>query len=329
MPDRPSAPVLPLDTRLVAWSDLQDRRPYGAYVAGVDVVIVRFGDAHSVLYGRCQHRGVLMADGHVDGDDLICGVHGWDYRIDSGISSYNPRECLHRFTSDVVDGWVVVSAAELASFRDAAGLVGRDDPPDEFEVHYRHPHITPEEPAVGEIHELARFGLERVGHHGPMTAMGVSRELLPSWDRIQIVTAQLARLPLNDDVPVGTDVVIGSSADRPLRLDIPMFVSDMSFGALSEEAKVALARGAERAGTGICSGEGGMLPDEQAENARYFYELASARFGWSPDHLARVQAFHLKFGQGAKTGTGGHLPGSKVVGKIARVRGLPEGTPAI
>ncbi len=72
-----------------------------------------------------------------------------------------------------------------------------------------------------------------------------------------------------------------------------------------------------------------MLPDEQAENSRYFYELASGRFGWSPACLGVVQAFHLKFGQGAKTGTGGHLPGSKVTGQIAEVRGLPEGTAAV
>ena len=103
----------------------------------------------------------------------------------------------------------------------------------------------------------------------------------------------------------------------------------MSFGALSQEAKTALARGAQLAGTGICSGEGGMLPEEQAENSRYFYELASARFGWSWDVLTKVQAFHFKLGQGAKTGTGGHLPGPKVKGRIAEVRGLPEGTPAI
>lgn len=103
----------------------------------------------------------------------------------------------------------------------------------------------------------------------------------------------------------------------------------MSYGALSEEAKAALARGAQRAGTGICSGEGGMLPEEQAENARYFYELASAQFGWDLELVERVQAFHFKGGQGAKTGTGGHLPGDKVQGKIAQVRGLEAGQAAI
>ena len=90
-----------------------------------------------------------------------------------------------------------------------------------------------------------------------------------------------------------------------------------------------MSRGAELSGTGICSGEGGMLQEEQVENTRYFYELASAKFGWDPALAAQVQAFHFKGGQGAKTGTGGHLPGEKVEGKIAQVRGLQPGQDAI
>lgn len=43
----------------------------------------------------------------------------------------------------------------------------------------------------------------------------------------------------------------------------------------------------------------------------------------------RVQAFHFKCGQGAKTGTGGHLPGNKNRGRISEVRGIPEGEPAV
>ncbi len=188
---------------------------------------------------------------------------------------------------------------------------------------------TPEEPTVARIHELARDGLSKLGHHGEMGAMGVPRKDLPHWDDIQILPAQMARKPLLDGALVSTSVTIGPRATKPLKLDIPLFVSDMSFGALSEEAKTALARGAELAGTGICSGEGGMLPEEQAENSRYFYELASARFGWRPELVERVQAFHFKGGQGAKTGTGGHLPGEKVQGKIAEVRGLEPGQNAI
>jgi len=87
--------------------------------------------------------------------------------------------------------------------------------------------------------------------------------------------------------------------------------------------------GAELAGTGICSGEGGMLPEEHAQNSRYFYELASAQFGYKKELLSGVQAFHFKGGQGAKTGTGGHLPANKNIGKISEVRGIEEGTEAI
>ncbi len=188
---------------------------------------------------------------------------------------------------------------------------------------------TPEEPTVARIHELARDGLSRLGHHGEMGSMGVPRKDLPHWDDIQILPAQMAQKPLLDDHTVSTKVVIGPRAARPLSLEIPLFVSDMSYGALSEEAKTALSRGAELAGTGICSGEGGMLEEEQAENSRYFYELASAKFGWNIDLVEHVQAFHFKGGQGAKTGTGGHLPGDKVQGKIAQVRGLEPGQSAI
>lgn len=101
-----------------------------------------------------------------------------------------------------------------------------------------------------------------------MAAMGVPRDRLPKWDDIQIMVAQLARKPLLERAEVGTELVIGPRAAKPLRLEMPLFVSDMSFGALSEEAKIALAKGAEQAGTGICSGEGGMLPEEQAANSR-------------------------------------------------------------
>lgn len=188
---------------------------------------------------------------------------------------------------------------------------------------------TAEEPTLAYIKALARDGLSKTGHHGEMGAMGVPAPELPKWKDIQILAAQMATKPLMEDIAVGTELIIGPNAKKPLKLDIPLFVSDMSFGALSEEAKVSLAKGAELAGTGICSGEGGMLQDEQQANSRYFYELASAKFGFDWEQLKKVQAFHFKGGQGAKTGTGGHLSGNKVTGKIAQVRKLEEGTPAI
>ena len=324
MPESPATKRVP--EKVATWSELPDRVPRYALVAEVDLVVTRFDDQVSVLYGRCLHRGALMADGYVDGENLMCGVHGWDYRLDTGVSEYNNAEVLHRFTSWVEGDAVYVDGREV---RDFAAKHPQPYQRDEYLGLYADPTGTVEEPYTKYIHALAQRGYAGVGHHGPSSAMGVPLTELPRWDDLLVVTAQLAKKPLQDDVPVGSELVIGPDAKKPLRLEIPLFVSDMSFGALSEEAKIALATGAEMAGTGICSGEGGMLDDEQQANSRYFYELASGKFGWSLEKVARCQAFHFKAGQGAKTGTGGHLPGAKVRGKIAEVRNLEPGTPAI
>ncbi|MDJ0957921.1 MAG: glutamate synthase-related protein [Arenicellales bacterium] len=313
-------------TAISKWDELEDRRPVHALVAEVDLVVVRYDDTVSVLYGRCAHRGAVMADGHVDGENLICGVHGWDYRLDTGVSEYNNSETLPKFNTWIEGGQVWVDHDEIADWAERHPQPYKRTA---YQGDYQDPIGTADEPHVKFIRKLATEGLTKMGHHGPAAAMGVSRNSLPKWEDLQFVVAQLHKFPLLDNEAVGTDLTVGPRAKKPLHLKIPLFVSDMSFGALSEEAKVALAKGAELAGTGICSGEGGMLPEEQAANSRYFYELASARFGFSWAKVQKAQAFHFKGGQGAKTGTGGHLPGNKVKGKIAEVRGLPEGQPAI
>ena len=302
--------------------------PAYALAANVDLVMIRWQDTEevSVLYGRCLHRGALLSDGCIKGKNLICGLHNWDYNYKTGVSSYNPDERLHRFSSWMEAGMIWVDEDEIKAW-------AADNPQpydrDAYQGLYQDLHGTPEEPHTQYIQHLAKHGLSEVGHHGRISAMGVPRDQLPKWEDIQILTAQLHKVPLLDDAAVGTQIIIGSNANKPLVLDRPLFVSDMSFGALSREAKVALAMGAELAGTGICSGEGGMLPNEQAANSHYLYELASARFGYSMDKVKQCQAFHFKCGQGAKTGTGGHLPGEKVKGTIALVRGLAEGEAAI
>ena len=100
-------------TAIADWDTLDDRSPTSACIANVDLVIVRVDDTVSVLYGRCAHRGALMADGHVEGDNLICGVHGWDYRVDTGVSAYNNSETLPKFTAWIEDGRVCVDEDEI------------------------------------------------------------------------------------------------------------------------------------------------------------------------------------------------------------------------
>jgi nitrite reductase/ring-hydroxylating ferredoxin subunit len=192
---------------IATWDDLEIDAPTGVLVSNVDLVVVRYGEAsddHSVLYGRCLHRGVKLADGHVDGPNLICGVHGWDYRKDTGVSSYDNDEALHRFTSWVDDGRLFVDLDEIEQWE--------QDNPQPYDRRRlprrvrRRPHGAPEEPFVGEIQAWPPGA---AGSHGPVAAMGVPREQLPSWDSIQFVTAQLARKPLLDDAEVDTETVIG------------------------------------------------------------------------------------------------------------------------
>lgn len=311
---------------LIEFQLLEEKKPVHKQINGLDLVIVKYGKNVSVLYGRCLHRGALMADGHIEGENLICSLHGWDYRYDSGVSEYNSEEALYKFKTEIKDGWIWIDEKEVDQYlRDHPQPFKRD----QYLGQYADTHPESTEPYTNYIKDLATNGLKNHGHHGPSTSMGVDRNLLPKWEDIQFLPAQLARRPLLDDHPVHTKVVIGPRAKKPLELDLPIFVSDMSFGALSRESKIALAKGAELAGTGICSGEGGMLGEEQENNSRYFYELASGKFGFSWEKVKKAHAFHFKGGQGAKTGTGGHLPGSKVTKEIASVRGLKAGEAAI
>ncbi len=312
--------------QVAIWNELKDKQPTHALVENTDLVIIRYDEQISVLYGRCHHRGALLADGFIDGHNLICGVHHWDYRFDTGVSEYNNEEQLHKFTAAVFEGKIFIDKADIKFFeKDNPAPFNRDD----YLGIYADTHPEETEPYSLYIKDLAKNGLSKFGHHGPVAAMGVDRNTLPKWESIQFLPAQLAKRPLMDDEKIESSVIIGPNAKKPLPLDIPLFVTDMSFGALSKEAKIALAKGAQMAGTGICSGEGGMLPEEQASNTKYFYELASAKFGFSWEKVQQCQAFHFKGGQGAKVGTGGHLPGVKVTHEIASVRGLKQGEDAI
>ena len=106
---------------------------------------------------------------------------------------------------------------------------------------------------------------------------------------------------------------------------MPLYISHMSFGALSREAKVALAKGATAAGTAACSGEGGILPEEQAAAATYLYEYPPNGYSATDENLRGAAAIEIKIGQGTKPGMGGHLPGEKVTAEIAALRGKPVG----
>jgi glutamate synthase domain-containing protein 2 len=175
------------------------------------------------------------------------------------------------------------------------------------------------ETAMADIHRMALTGESVVE---PMR----SRKPVVSWDDILIKGAQLARLPLNPAEPAETKTVIGPRAQKPLVIGTPIIVSHMSFGALSREAQSALALGSGAAGTAMSSGEGGILVEALGMAHKYIFEYVPNRYSITPGNLQRVDAIEIKFGQSAKPGMGGHLPGGKVTAEIAAIRGVSEGT---
>lgn len=169
-----------------------------------------------------------------------------------------------------------------------------------------------------EIHEMAVTG-KSIG-----AAMGTQMPM-PGFDDILLMGAQLDPMPLNDGDEVDTTVVIGKHAKKPLVLENPIYISHMSFGALSKETKVALAKGSKLGKSAMCSGEGGMLPEEFEAAEKYIFEYIPNKYSVTDENLKKVDAIEIKIGQGTKPGMGGHLPGDKVTPEIAAMRGKNVG----
>lgn len=173
-----------------------------------------------------------------------------------------------------------------------------------------------------EIHQMAVTGesiIEAMGTKMPM----------PGWDDVLVMGAQLNPLPLEEHAEVNIQTVIGKHAKRPMVLEGPVYISHMSFGALSRETKIALSKGSAMAQTAMCSGEGGILAEEMESAYKYIFEYVPNKYSVTPENLRNADAIEIKIGQGTKPGMGGHLPGGKVTPEIARVRNKPLGQDVI
>ncbi|MDR1819489.1 MAG: alpha-hydroxy-acid oxidizing protein [Methanobrevibacter sp.] len=176
------------------------------------------------------------------------------------------------------------------------------------------------------------FEIKRKSNEGSykVKSMGAVRRI-PTFDDLVIIPAQVSRPPLDKyREPCFTNVTLGDRyAEHPLKLDTPIMIGAMSFGALSKEAKLALALGSTYAGTASNTGEGGMLKDERKLAKKLIAQYASGRFGVSAEYLNNADAIEIKIGQGAKSGMGGHLLGEKVTGEVSKIRMIPEGADAL
>lgn len=173
---------------------------------------------------------------------------------------------------------------------------------------------------INRIKEKAKSGKHKVRGGGAVRKN-------PSFDDLTILPAQVSRPPIDQyREPCKTKIEIGDRyAENPLKIDIPVMIPAMSFGACSIEAKQALAIGASITGTATNTGEGGMHPKERKKADKLISQYASGRFGITAEYLRNSEAVEIKIGQGAKGGMGGHLMGSKVTEEIADIRKIPKG----
>ncbi len=303
---------MPNFVEVLKTSQLEEGKGTTVFVNERDIAVYKYQGNFYALDNTCLHRGGQLGDGHMEGPNVICPLHGWDYDVKTGVSRYEPRERIATFPVQVNGDRVMIDADTVP-------------PTPRYEDEYlglwtrRHDAF---ESDMTDVHYMAK------GRHEKVEPMGSERRNYPSFEQLYFLPGQLAVLPLLDHVQVDTATVIGPRSKNPLKLKAPIYVSHMSFGALSKEAKMALAKGTSLFGTIMCSGEGGMLPESRELADQYVFEMASGYFGWTEENIARANGIEIKMGQSAKAGLGGLLPGHKVVGDIAKARGLKEGQEA-
>jgi methylamine---glutamate N-methyltransferase subunit C len=296
-------------------TELTEGKAHGITVSGRPIALFLDQGEVYALEDRCPHREGQLSRGYVASGEAICPLHGWNFDLKTGVSPYDPRDRIQTYPCEIREDQIYIDGAAVEPLP-AASFDG-------YQGEWRRWQQDARGHAL--IRRLAK------GMKPTVEAMGEPPPQLGGlidFDHFRLKAAQLARLPRLPEEIADVSVVIGRGAGKPIKLTLPAYVSHMSFGALSLEAKVALARGASLAGTLTCSGEGGLLPQERQAAKLFILEMASGYFGWTPQNIRLADAIEIKLGQSAKPGLGGELPGAKVQGDIARVRGLKPGTPA-
>src|SRR4029450_2405868 len=187
------------------------------------------------------------------------------------------------------------------------------------EVLGRSPIFTEE--VINDIHVKAELGRYRMRGFSMFKPM-------PGWDQLMFLPGTLTRFVIQGHrEKCETKTILGARfAKHPIELDIPIYITGMSFGALSLGAQMALAKGASMAGTATCSGEGGMIPPERDLSTKWYYQNIQSRYGFNPHHLMLADFCEFFIGQGCKAGPRGPLMGPKVSEQVAEMRSLPVGT---
>ena len=188
------------------------------------------------------------------------------------------------------------------------------------------PRTTPRQSATFDEYTLSEIRRAAATGIYDIRGGGAKRQL-PHFDDLLFLGASMSRYPLEGyRERCGTDVILGDlHASKPIKLKIPITIAGMSFGSLSGQAKEALGRGANIAGTSTTTGDGGMTPEERGHSEQLVYQYLPSRYGMNPDDLRKADAIEIVVGQGAKPGGGGMLLGQKINDRVAEMRSLPKG----
>lgn len=282
----------------------------------IEFVVIHQDSKFHALYNKCPHMGGSLGDGTIDEKGYItCPLHSWQFNGQTGKGPEGYEDSVPSFETDVVNGTVFINAnqlSELAQNRDY--LVPFDhDTKERFER--THDTVVPD---MDNIVAKAKWKVKEILPMGTL-------KTYPKFDDILFKAAQLHHFPLLEEDEVNLKTVIGKTAKHPLEIALPVYVSHMSFGALSEEAKTALAMGSKQVDTATCSGEGGRNQREFDNAGKYIYEVSTPKFTRNEEWIKTASAVEIKIGQAAKPGLGGHLLASKITPEIAKLRGIPMG----
>jgi len=284
------------------------------------IAMFRYKGKIGAISHVCAHQGGPLAEGEIKNGYVVCPWHGYEYDPFTGKGPPGFKDTVPSFVVKEENGKVFISSS--VEKKEVKGEVKTEDKKNEEYLGEWARSTDDFEKKYARIVSLAK------GNKSEISSMRTQRPY-PDWDSILFKGAQLYRKPLNDTEDVQTKTIIGKTATHPLELDIPFYVSHMSFGALSREAKIALAKGSAIMKTVMCSGEGGMLPESRQEATKYIYEIGTAWFSHKDESIKKADAVEIKIGQATKPGMGGHLPKDKITHEIAKIRDIPYGEDSV
>ncbi len=280
----------------------------------IEFVIVNQNKKYSAIYNKCPHMGGSLGDGSIDDSSyLTCTLHNWQFDLETGKGPEGYEDSIPTFELDIQGDSICINQNQLLELGKNKDYLVRFD--HDTKQRFERTHDTT-------IHEMDNITAKAKWKIKEIAPMGTLKHV-PMFDDILFKAAQLYRTPLLEEENVNLKTIIGKTAKVPLEMSMPVFVSHMSFGALSEEAKTALAIGSKKMDIAIGSGEGGRNQREYENAGKYIYEISTPKFTRNEEWIKSADAVEIKIGQAAKPGLGGHLLKEKITPEIANLRGIP------